>query len=365
MRVLIVDDSAFMRKVLSDMVTELGFDVAGTAKNGREAIDMVSLMKPDVVTLDIEMPIMNGLDALSIIMKEHPTPVVMLSTLTMDGAEETLKALELGAVDFMTKPTSIFKVQTKENLAELKFKLEAAANSSVTAKLKMLSRMPKLKKQPRMEPSKDVKDALKDMRLTGRLVGELNRFKKLVAIGTSTGGPMALQEVISHLPAQLNAAVVVVQHMPAKFTKSLADRLDSLSDVSVKEAEHGEMLKRGTVYIAPGDKHMLVVRQFGGFMIELSDSEKINSHRPSVDLMMNSVAELGDIPTVGVIMTGMGNDGTIGLTRMKQEGAYVISQDESTCVVFGMPGSAIKAGVVDKVAKLENIAGEIKKAVED
>ncbi len=341
MRVLIVDDSAFMRKVLSDMVAEIGFEVAGTARNGKEAVERVKELRPDLVTLDIEMPVMNGLEALEIIMKECPAPVLMLSTLTEDGAAETFKALQLGAVDFMTKPTSIFKVSAPEVFKEFRNKLEAAGQSRL------------LKNRSFQQIKKD----------GAKQAGE--NFAKIVAIGTSTGGPIALQEVIGKLPVGLNASFVVVQHMPPKFTKSLAERLDSISGMRVKEAENNEVMQREVVYIAPGDKHLKIFRNLNKFVIKLSDDDKVGGHRPSVDVMMNSLAEISGIPVIGVIMTGMGNDGTAGLTSLKASGAYVISQDEDTSVVFGMPRAAIKAGVVDKIARLQDIADEIKKAVED
>lgn len=360
MRVLVVDDSAFMRKVISDMVRQLGHEVAGTAKNGQEAVEQVMALKPDVITLDIEMPFMNGLRALEIIMSKCPTPVIMLSTLTAEGASETIKALEIGAVDFMTKPTSIFKVSTPENIRELGEKLEAANGIDRNKNIK-LSYSRTLKRKTDSGPSLQNQPVF---RLPPNLKGKMGSFKKIVAIGTSTGGPVALQEVISSLPAQLNAAVVVVQHMPANFTNSLAERLDAMSELAVKEATHDEVLRRGTVYIAPGDKHLKIVRHLGEFMIKLNDDERVSGHRPSVDVMMNSIAENVDIPVVGVIMTGMGNDGTAGLINLKKNGAIVISQDEATSVVFGMPGSAIKSGVVDRIVELRRIADEIKIAVE-
>lgn len=350
MRVMIVDDSAFMRKVLSDMITEIGFEIAGAARNGKEAIGFIKELKPDVVTLDIEMPVMNGLEALEIIMKECPTPVVMLSTLTEEGAEETFKALQLGAVDFMTKPTSIFKVSTPENLRELKDKLESAAQS-------------KLQKNGALQRRGGVGSAEGAQRQ--RRASDGRGFKKIVAIGTSTGGPIALQEVMSRLPAGLKVPLVVVQHMPPKFTKSLAERLNDISELYVKEAENNEIIREETVYIAPGDKHLKIVRNLGDFMIKLSDDDKVGGHRPSVDVMMNSLADLRNTSVVAVIMTGMGNDGTAGLKNLKANGAYIISQDEETSVVFGMPRAAIKAGIVDKISRLQDIADDIKKAVED
>ncbi len=368
MKILIVDDSPFMRRVLTDMITQIGHDVVGTAKNGKEAVEMVKSLKPDVVTLDVEMPIMDGLTALEIIMRESPLPVLMLSTLTEAGAKETLKALEIGAVDFMTKPTSLFKVSTTENIRELSYKLAAARYSKVVKRVTPSFARASLGKSVLDKASSaslvqsSVAPTSKTMAksLSG---GSVEPFKKLVAIGISTGGPMSLQEVIPKIPASIDAAIVVVQHMPPSFTKSLADRLDSMSQVHVVEASDGESLKKGVVYIAPGDRHLKIVNKFGKFVVQLNDGDKEGGHRPSVDVMMNSVSDLS-YPSVGVIMTGMGSDGTRGLKRMKMTGSYVLAQDEASSVVFGMPRSAINAGVVDKVVGLSSIADEIKNAVE-
>ncbi|MDO4754527.1 MAG: chemotaxis protein CheB, partial [Bacillota bacterium] len=237
-----------MRKVISDMVRQLGHEVVGTAKNGQEAVELVLALRPDVITLDIEMPVMNGLQALEMIMSKSPTPVLMLSTLTSQGAVETIKALELGAIDFMTKPTSIFKVSTPENIKELGEKLEAA-NAIDRNKSIRLTQSRLIQRKPSADSSLNQQPAC---RLPPSMKGAARNFKKIIAIGTSTGGPVALQEVISNLPAQLNASIVVVQHMPPNFTNSLAERLDSMSELTVKEATQDEILKRGTVYIAPG-----------------------------------------------------------------------------------------------------------------
>lgn len=349
-RVLIVDDSAFMRKVLSDIVnSDPGLVVADTAKNGQEALQKVQQLKPDVMTLDVEMPVMDGLSALEAVMRDSPLPVIMLSSLTKEGADATLKALELGAVDFITKPSSIFQINTQDMQQELLNKLKMASRVSVRARsAPRRDRLPIVRPMPtaaeRPAPAKDV------------------RMKKIIAIGTSTGGPKALQDVIPHLPANLPASVVVVQHMPPGFTKSLAERMDSISQMRVKEAENNDLLVPGWVYIAPGDFHLRVVKDGHGYRIRLGDDGLVSGHRPSVDAMMESLAELRISDVVGVIMTGMGSDGAKGLKLLKEHRNFVLAQDEESCVVFGMPKSAIKLEAVDKIVSLDALADEIIKA---
>jgi len=352
-KVLVVDDSAFMRKVISDMIqTAPGYVVLDTARNGEEALKKIEQLRPDVVTLDIEMPIMDGLTALKQIMTTNPIPVIMLSSLTKKGADETLKALDLGAFDFITKPSSVMKVSTPEVKQELLEKIKIAGRTKVKKLEKQVSPPAKSMHMPREVGS-----------IPKALTGS-TQFKKLIAIGTSTGGPRALQEVIPFIPKNIDAGIVIVQHMPPGFTKSLADRLDSLSLISVKEAENGDVIKAGCAYLAPGDKHLKVYKQNGQFVIKLDGSVRVSGHMPSVDAMMFSIAALNEKDIIGVIMTGMGADGAEGLKQVKEKKGYVIAQDEETCVVFGMPKSTIKLGVVDKVTSLSNITNEIIKAME-
>lgn len=350
-KVLVVDDSAFMRKVISDMIESSSeLMVVGTAKNGKEAIEKIKELSPDLVTMDIEMPLMDGLTALKHIMAHSPLPVVMLSSLTKQGAHETLKALDLGAMDFITKPSSLIKVSTPEVRDELIEKLLASSKAKLSVAQKMVSVAPKTDLNASYTPYKSIE-------------GKSN-FKKLIAIGTSTGGPRALQDVIPLIPQNIDAGILIVQHMPPGFTKSLADRLNSMSQIGVKEAEDGDVVKAGWAYLAPGDSHLKVTKQSGRFVIKLDNGERVTGHRPSVDAMMYSIADLNDRNVIGVIMTGMGSDGAEGLKRLKQNAAFVIAQDEESCVVFGMPKSTIKLGVVDKVVGLSNIANEIVKAME-
>lgn len=350
-RVLIVDDSAFMRKVISDIInSDPGLQVADTAKNGQEAIQKALLLKPDVMTLDVEMPVMDGLSALEIVMRDAPMPVIMLSSLTKEGADATLRALELGALDFITKPSSIFQINTQDMQQELLNKLKMAARVSV-----------KGRSAPRRERIPITRAPVTKLEVSGS--AKEGRIKKIIAIGTSTGGPKALQDVIPNLPGNLQASVLVVQHMPPGFTKSLAERMDGISQMRVKEAEHNDVLLPGWVYIAPGDYHLRVVRDGHHYRIKLGDDGLVSGHRPSVDAMMESLANLGISEIVGVIMTGMGSDGAKGLKHLKENRTFVIAQDEESCVVFGMPKSAIKLEAVDKIVSLDEIADEIIKAM--
>lgn len=342
-KILIVDDSAFMRKLLSDLFSaEPDFTVIDTARNGVEAVEKVKLLKPDLITMDIEMPIMDGIKALEIIMKETPTPVLMISSLTRDGAEATISALQLGAVEFVAKSAGILSTITSIG-GEILAKSRAAVHAKVP---RFIDRS----KAPLV-----TKTVLQPI-ITGS-------DRRILAIGTSTGGPRALQEVITKLPGDLPCGVVIVQHMPPGFTKSLSERLDSLSALTVKEAEHNDVIRPGLVLIAPGNYHMTVAREGNKQVVKLDQNSPIGGHRPAVDPMMESVAQVYGQGTVGVILTGMGHDGAKGIKAIKQQKGYTIAEDQSTAVVFGMPKSAIELGVVDKVAPITAIASEIVKAI--
>lgn len=347
-KVLIVDDSAFMRKLLSDLfAAEPDFEVIDTARNGREAVDKTKRLKPQLVTMDVEMPIMDGIKALELIMNEEPTPVVMVSSLTRAGADATLKALELGAVDFVAKAAGpIAGIAGISN--EILEKCRAAVKANVA---QLVKRQPQSSltfvKPPPVQPQ----------------LSYGGTDEQIIAIGTSTGGPRALQEVITRLPGNLPCGVVIVQHMPPGFTKSLSERLNSLSSLTVKEAEHNDVIRPGLVLIAPGDYHMTVDREANRKVVRLSQQPPIGGHRPAVDPMMESVASIYGSRAVGVILTGMGHDGAKGIQAIKGRSGYTIAEDQSTAVVFGMPKSAIELGVVDKVAPLPAIAGEIVRSV--
>jgi len=343
-RVLVVDDSAFMRKVISDILnSDNEINVIDTARNGQEAISKAESLKPDVITLDIEMPVMDGLKCLEELIKINYVPVVMLSSLTGEGTDATIRALEIGAVDFIAKPANIFNITGDEKRNEIIAKVKIARNSTRVRKFSDESL--------REKPVRNVEKSC--------------NIKYIVAIGTSTGGPKALQEVIPNIPGNVPAAFLVVQHMPPGFTKSLASRLNSMSELTVKEAEDGDIIKPGYVYIAPGDYHMLVeMCNDSGLKIRLSQEPPVGGHRPAVDTMMESLSATKLKNIIGVIMTGMGGDGSEGIKKIKSvnEG-YLIAQDEKTCVVYGMPRVAVQTGMVDAVVSLNNIAQEIMKKV--
>jgi len=291
---------------------------------------------------------MDGLTALEIIMKESPSSVLMLSSVTKEGADATLKALELGAFDFITKPSSIFKISADDIKKQLVEKILLASKvrpSKLTTKV-----------------TRTYADKFGKRKVTKTPKGSM--VDKIIAIGTSTGGPKALQSVIPLLPGNINAPILIVQHMPAGFTKSLAERLDNLSDVSVKEAEDGDQLKPGWVYIAPGDYHIKVNERNKSYYIELDGGATVSGHRPSADVMFESVSNISSKKVIAVIMTGMGSDGAKSLKLLKEKkGGYVIAQDENSCVVYGMPGSAVKLGAVDKIVSLNEISNEIMKVM--
>jgi two-component system chemotaxis response regulator CheB len=339
-KVLVVDDSPFMRRAIARMITsEPAITIVGQATNGAEAIERIAELRPDVVTMDIEMPVMDGLTALKRIMTERPLPIIMMSTLTQAGSSATLQALELGAFDFVPKPeSSMLDVFTVQH--ELTSKIKEACRPRRTGPLPPL---PVVTEAP---PK----------------IGQPQGIQRidLVAIGISTGGPPALQAVLPQLPSDFPVPVLVVQHMPPGFTRSLAERLDKLSGIRVKEAEQGEKLEPATVYIAPAGWHLTVKKEARGDFVQLVDSSESKTwHKPSVDVMMASVAMTHGSRALGVIMTGMGNDGTAGAGALKRAGAPIWAQDEETCVVYGMPRAVFESGVVDKVLPLGRIAPEL------
>ncbi|PFG06697.1 chemotaxis response regulator protein-glutamate methylesterase [Bacillus sp. es.034] len=351
-KVLVVDDSAFMRKLISEFLTSTKqLEVIGIARNGEDAIAKIKRLRPDVVTLDVEMPKMNGIDALRKIMEECPVPVVMLSSTTIDGADETVKAMELGAVDFVAKPSGTISLDLHKIQDEMIEKVVAASKVNVTKITRTLQR----------ETAND--PGMGSLEMTGTLpidrtwgVGS----PKMILIGTSTGGPRALQNVLTGLPRQLDAPIVVVQHMPPGFTRSLANRLDGQASIHVKEAEHGEILAKGTAYIAPGGVHTKVVETGGQLSIELSKVEPRNGHRPSVDILFESASLIRHYAKIAVVLTGMGSDGSEGLIELKKQGEVkAIAESRETCIVFGMPKSAIATKLVDKVEHIGDIPRSI------
>lgn len=369
-KVLVVDDSAFMRKAIEMMLSDApDIEVIDTARNGQEGYEKVLKLKPDLVTLDIEMPVMDGLSALKKIMDLAPTPVIMVSSLTTDGAESTMEALDNGAVDFIPKQMSFVSleiVKIKEDLIN-KVRYFHKNKQSILRKINLQRKINKLRQSGneqrsfnkvsgQMESGKTntIRTSLsKEKSLTDKKPIAINNNTEIIVIGSSTGGPAALQKVIPKLPGNLPVPVLVVQHMPPAFTKSLAERLNSLSSVTVQEANNGQMMKAGNVYIAPGDKHMIVKKKN---IISLSDSPQDSLHKPSVDVMMQSVCEVYGKNVLAVIMTGMGQDGTKALYSLWQKGAIILGQNEETCVVYGMPKIPNEKGYSQKVLPVEGIS---------
>lgn len=341
-KALIVDDSAFARlSITKQLESDPEIDIVGYARDGVEAIEMTKKLKPGVITLDVEMPRMNGLEALSRIMAECPTPVVMLSSLTDKGSEATIRALELGATDFFLKaPSSTASglYGLNENL-NTKVKLAAAIDG---ARLRIKASEKTLPKSPAGPVTTSKKLSAK--------------FDKVVVIGSSTGGPGALYQVIPNLPADIPAALLLVQHMPPVFTRSLANRLDELSAISVKEAEFGDTLMAGRALLAPGNFHMELKLNA---MIGLNQKPPVMGLRPCVDITMLSASLAYGSAVVGVILTGMGADGTKGIASIKSAGGKVAAQDEASCVVYGMPRAAYESGNVDRVVPLKKMADAI------
>jgi two-component system chemotaxis response regulator CheB len=328
-RVLVVDDSALMRKLIPRMLVDDAIEVVGTAMDGSFCLKKMEELKPDVITLDLEMPGMNGIDTLKEIMRRDPLPVIVFSSHSIEGASVTLKALGLGAFDFVTKPkdASAHMVETsKELIAKVKGASECKLKPRITMGI----------------PAKPAKAA-----------APAGNPTKVVAIGVSTGGPQAMEYLLSTLPADFPGAIAVVQHMPDGFTDMFARRLDEICSLRVKEAQSGDMLQPGRVLICPGNRHMKVKRLPLGDIVVLGDEPHVNGHRPSADVLLRSAAEEFKNNAVGVIMTGMGDDGAEGLGAIKKEGGMTIAQNEESCVVYGMPKAAIERGYATRIVALD------------
>ena len=370
LRVLVVDDTIVYRKAVSDIIDEIpGVELAGVAHNGKIAIAKIETLKPDILTLDIEMPVMNGIEVLAEIQQRFPgIGAIMLSTLTSDGSEMTMRALELGAFDFILKPQTKSTVEGKQEIKrQLQPMLEAFARSKIAANL--LSRKGfGAKSQPLVRTTSLARGLAEKKDIAPRLspTALIKRGKsEIVTIGISTGGPNALTQMLPRLPGDLGVPVVIVQHMPPVFTKSLAASLDKKCALKVKEAEEGEPIQPNVVYIAPGGKQMRLVAGADGKnrLIKLTNDPPENSCKPSADYLFRSVADYYVGRATAVIMTGMGSDGTKGLANLKEKGAHIIAQDEASCVVYGMPKAPTDLGYVHVVAPLNKIADEIVKSV--
>ncbi len=347
-KVLIVDDSAVVRQVLTELLkSDPQIEVIGTAADPIFALEKMQKNWPDVIVLDVEMPRMDGITFLRKIMAEHPTPVVICSTLTEKGAETTMQAMSAGAVDIITKPKIGLKQFLNDAIQEITRAVKAAAGANVKRMATMVTRAavkPKLTADAILAP------------VGHQAMAETT--DRVIAIGTSTGGTQALEVVLTALP-RVCPGIVIVQHMPEKFTAAFATRLHGLCEIEVREAQHGDRVIPGRALIAPGGKHMLLRRSGAQYIVDVIDGPVVNRHRPSVDVLFRSVAKCAGKNAIGIIMTGMGDDGAAGLLEMKQAGAATVAQDEATCVVYGMPKEAVKRGAVDKSMPLESIAGVI------
>lgn len=333
-KVLVVDDSALVRSLLAEIIRAApGLELVGLAPDAFVARDMVKQFSPDVITLDIEMPRMDGLSFLEKLMNARPTPVVMISTLTEAGAEATLQALELGAIDFIPKP----KLGVASGIREYAELIVEKIYQASKAKIKPLVKNNKTVINPEQKPV---------------ITGRLQSTEKIIAIGASTGGTEAIKALLMQLPAAV-PGIVMTQHMPVGFTRTFAERLNKLTRLHVVEAKGGERILPGHAFLAPGGYHLVVMRSGADYVLKLSDAEPVHRHRPAVDVMMASVALAGGKNVLGVLLTGMGKDGARGMLDIRQQGGYTLAQDEESCVVYGMPKEAVLMGGVDQTVALD------------
>jgi len=358
-RVLIVDDSGFFRRRVKEILeSDQMLEVIGLAENGEQAIEQAKKLKPDVVTMDIEMPVMDGITATRKIMQSAPLPIIMFSSLTTDGAKATLDALDAGAVDFLPKRFEDISKDKEE------------AKQLLCQRVKEVSRKPRAvtTHKPRAGAPSATSTTSKASVATSRPV--VSRVKentsskiKLLAIGTSTGGPVALQKVLMELPQNFPVPIIVVQHMPGSFTGAFSERLNQQCKVTVKEAESGDKLQAGTVYIAPGGKQMLIEKVAGALTIKIVDEMENQTYKPSVDVTFDSINKVSPTNTLAVILTGMGADGCKGASSLHKSGSIVWAQDEASCVVYGMPAAVVDAGIAEKVMDINSIGKNIVKRV--
>lgn len=340
-KVLIVDDSSFFRKRLSQIIdADPRLHVIATAANGQEAIEQVQALRPDVVTMDLEMPVMDGITAMRKIKALCQTPVLMLSTWTTDGAKSTLDALEAGATDFLPKrfeDLSGDHSEAQNTLCQRIYQLASGFHASL--------------EKPLQQQATQAAPARREVQQL--------KAPELVAIGTSTGGPIALQKVLSQLPAAFPCPILMVQHMPATFTPSFAERLDAQCRIRVKQAEHGESLQAGTAYLAPGGQQMLLRGRPGRFYLHIEDGDPAQTYKPCVDLTFNSIARIGSHQTLAIILTGMGSDGREGCQAIKQIGGTIWAQDQKSSTIYGMPMAVAKAGLTDKILDVTDIGRQL------
>ena len=337
-KVLIIDDSALIRSILKEVINSYpDLEAVGAAANPLQAREMIKTLNPDVLTLDVEMPEMDGLTFLEKLMRLRPMPVLMISSLTERGSDAALRALELGAVDFLPKP-KLGIVEGIQGYAD-----EIAEKIRIAYKVKFQPPALGVQKQIDVLPS---------------LGNRISTTEKIIVVGSSTGGTEAIKEFLIRMPAD-SPGILITQHMPEAFTKSFASRLDGLCKIRVKEAEHNERVLPGHVYIAPGHSHLLLKRSGANYMTELSQAAPVNHHRPSVEVLFRSAAQHAGKNIIGVMLTGMGKDGAVAMLEMRQAGAYNLAQDEATCVVFGMPREAIAVGAVDEIVPIQSMAQRV------
>ncbi|MDN4073419.1 protein-glutamate methylesterase/protein-glutamine glutaminase [Fictibacillus terranigra] len=340
-KVLVADDSAFMRKMISDMLNSAeGIEVVGSARNGEEAFKKTMDLKPDIITMDVEMPVLTGIEAVQKITAFKEIPIIMLSSTTRAGADNTMLAMEAGAYDFIAKPSGAVSLDIEKVKLELIQKVSSAV---------------KHKKIENAEESAFIHPSAAEKNFTLHKTGS----QKVILIGVSTGGPKALHHIFSKLPGNLCAPVVIVQHMPKGFTASLADRLDAVSKLTVKEAVNGEKVTAGTVYLAPGGYHVELQEGTNGIVIHLSTKDPVRGHRPSVDILFHSACSVSCYP-MAVVLTGMGSDGASGITALKKSGpSFIIAESEESSVVYGMPKAALATGTVDEIVHIKDVAETI------
>jgi two-component system chemotaxis response regulator CheB len=363
-RVLVVDDSGFFRRRVTEILNaDPRLEVIGSASNGKEAIEQVAKLRPDVVTMDIEMPVMDGISATRQIMQSHPTPIIMFSSLTTDGAKSTLDALDAGALDFLPKrfeDISNDREEARKLLCERVHQLarmptRPAIASSTTAPIAA----------SKTSPVKSTASVVTTKPLSTKTVSPIRSHGdiKLVAIGTSTGGPVALQEVLSKLPGDISVPILLVQHMPGSFTPAFAQRLNTLCAISVKEAADGDVLQAGTAYLAPGGMQMILEKKGEQSVIRITEALPNQTYKPSVDVTFRSIANLFPNNTLAVILTGMGADGREGCRALKQGGSMIWAQDQASCVVYGMPAAVTEAGLAERNLSLKDIGSSIAQRV--
>ena len=369
-RVLVVDDSALMLRLLSEIINkDDGLHVVGTASHGYEALRKAEKLRPDVITMDVNMPHMDGLKAVEHIMTIVPTPILMISSLTREGAEATLKALDLGAIDFVPKPSGYVSLDIGDLANEILAKIKLAAKIQVVRTVKGSATSPSTAASSQRSPENTNPNSEKDVDIEhaifryvlSRSSGNIYSYDRVVAIGCSTGGPQALNDILHRFPPTFPAPILIAQHMPEKFTEKLAEQLDRRIELHVVEAKNGMKLQKGMVYIAPGAYHMKILTDR---TLTLFEGDGNGSQpQPSVDMLMTSVAQIFRDRTVGVLLTGMGDDGVIGMNAIKDARGTTIAQDEESSLVFGMPKMAIESGCVDSIVPLSRVADEIMECV--